>query len=197
MANGLHLPLRVLLKPMKTAGGRRRGTLTIPLCFSMLKYTDTMLDASLWRSVFGKEHFLNSFCRLSAVCRHRAKNSWKLQVLCFSEDPRLIARRQFCTGEFRRSGQPIGYKNCTFHRYPFRPRKFLPFKLNSLRIIKDFMIQGGAFLFLAIPSFFFKLPLVVLRRFSQRKHSCFHTHTLFHFIICAVRRNWESVNLRG
>ncbi|KAI1309458.1 Peptidyl-prolyl cis-trans isomerase H [Halotydeus destructor] len=36
--------------------------------------------------------------------------------------------RQFCTGEYRKDGVPIGYKNCTFHR-----------------IIKDFMIQGGDF----------------------------------------------------
>uniref|UniRef100_A0A665USV3 Peptidyl-prolyl cis-trans isomerase n=1 Tax=Echeneis naucrates TaxID=173247 RepID=A0A665USV3_ECHNA len=25
--------------------------------------------------------------------------------------------RQFCTGEFRKDGVPIGYKGCTFHRY--------------------------------------------------------------------------------
>ncbi|KAI9189612.1 Peptidyl-prolyl cis-trans isomerase-like 1 [Blastocladiella emersonii ATCC 22665] len=36
--------------------------------------------------------------------------------------------RQFCTGEHRRDGQPIGYKGATFHR-----------------IIKDFMVQGGDF----------------------------------------------------
>ncbi len=34
--------------------------------------------------------------------------------------------RQLCTGEFKRSGLPIGFKSAPFHR-----------------IIKDFMIQGG------------------------------------------------------
>ncbi|KAM9945127.1 hypothetical protein ACTFIT_003379 [Dictyostelium discoideum] len=36
--------------------------------------------------------------------------------------------RQFCTGEHRVAGLPIGYKDCTFHK-----------------ISKDFMIQGGDF----------------------------------------------------
>jgi peptidyl-prolyl isomerase H (cyclophilin H) len=36
--------------------------------------------------------------------------------------------RQLCTGEFKRAGQPIGYKNCRFHR-----------------VMKDFMAQGGDF----------------------------------------------------
>ncbi|GIQ85919.1 cyclophilin-type peptidyl-prolyl cis-trans isomerase [Kipferlia bialata] len=36
--------------------------------------------------------------------------------------------RQFCTGEYRPHGAPVGYKGCTVHR-----------------VVKDFVIQGGDF----------------------------------------------------
>ncbi len=38
--------------------------------------------------------------------------------------------RQLCTGEQIRNGKPIGYKNTHFHR-----------------IVKDFVVQGGDFIF--------------------------------------------------
>merc|ERR1712223_1866863 len=52
-----------------------------------------------------------------------------LMELYFDLVPRTAENfRQFCTGEAKRDGVPLGFKNTNFHR-----------------VIKDFMIQGGDF----------------------------------------------------
>uniref|UniRef100_A0A6B2FY19 Peptidyl-prolyl cis-trans isomerase n=1 Tax=Myxobolus squamalis TaxID=59785 RepID=A0A6B2FY19_MYXSQ len=55
----------------------------------------------------------------------------KLRIELFKKEVPLTTEnfRQFCTGEHRKEGKPIGYKGCCFHM-----------------IVKDFMIQGGDFI---------------------------------------------------
>lgn len=60
--------------------------------------------------------------------------------------------RQFCTGEMKKDGLPIGYKGATFHRVIKGTRHLNVLIWNVAEInhclfcITEFMIQGGDFI---------------------------------------------------
>ena len=66
----------------------------------------------------------------ASTLTHDLHTCARLPQLFADEVPRTAENfRQFCTGEFRKLGKPVGFKGAPFHR-----------------IIKGFMAQGGDFM---------------------------------------------------
>uniref|UniRef100_A0A9J8BF41 Peptidyl-prolyl cis-trans isomerase n=1 Tax=Cyprinus carpio carpio TaxID=630221 RepID=A0A9J8BF41_CYPCA len=95
--------------------------------------TVTVYPTHFWYLTFIKIK-CNSRVSLSVLLRCLAQLYYKevgrMKIELFADIVPKTAEnfRQFCTGEFKKDGVPVGYKGCTFHR-----------------VIKDFMIQCGDF----------------------------------------------------